>query len=83
MSQALQRESQAAGTVARQTSNVERTARQGWSDVSALLAEAPYELIARIVLRIMGVAASGAGPSVEDAKAELDAELALAHRTAC
>jgi hypothetical protein len=45
-----------------------------WNDAPVLLKEVPYELLARVVLRIMGIAASGLGPTVEDAKAELEAD---------
>ena len=45
-----------------------------WTDAPVLLKEVPYELLARVVLRIMGIAASGLGPTVEDAKAELEAD---------
>lgn len=45
-----------------------------WTDAPVLLKEVPYELLARVVLRIMGIAASGLGPTVEDAKEEITAD---------
>jgi hypothetical protein len=46
-----------------------------WTDAPVLLKEVPYELLARVVLRIMGVTTSGLGPTVEEAKADIESDL--------